>query len=93
MPWISVSVTGADRWPDPAEVARAAATALDLTATEVVVLQPGTTDGWGRGALVTVHGRTREPDREAALVTVLRRVVAEASGLTEDLVHVARTAP
>lgn len=94
MPWITISAPRSelDATSLPDHVATEAAAALGLTADDIIVLHHATASTWGHGAVVTVHGRPREPDREADLLDRLRRVVAADLNLAGEVVHVVRAA-
>lgn len=94
MPWITISASQADvdATALPDHVALEAAAALGLSVGDIIVLHHATA-AWGRGAVVTVYGRLREPDREADLLERLRRVVAADLSLNEDVVHLVRAVP
>jgi phenylpyruvate tautomerase PptA (4-oxalocrotonate tautomerase family) len=92
VPWITVTL--ARQQADPRaladELAREVAAAAGLLPDDVVVLVSVAEAAAGRGSVVTFTGRPRPADTEKAIVSAVRRVVAEISHDPPELVAVIR---
>lgn len=95
MPWITVT-TAAELSQDAAaslarDVAAAAADAAGLDPHDVIVLVQRALASWGDGVVVSVSGRRRAQDIEAAIEGEVRRVVVDVTGIDGELVSVVRS--
>jgi hypothetical protein len=94
MPWISVT-TGPSLTDEAAQelslnLATTAAAAVDLSPGDVIVLVTRGAAASSPGAVVTVAGRNRGDEPEAALAAAVRAEVGAALAIDPDLVGVAR---
>lgn len=92
MPWIQVSFGPSPQNPQNfvSHIAKIAAGALGLDASEVVVLFSDATVTDLGGAVVSIAGRNRGDLQEAALVQALRGEIAQVAGIPQELVAIIR---
>lgn len=92
MPWIQVSFGPSPQNPKDfvSHIAKIAADALGLNASEVVVLFSEATVSDPGGAVVSISGRNRGDLQEAALGQVLRDEIAQITGIPQELVAIVR---
>ncbi len=92
MPWIHATLSAATDDPQAlaAALAREVALVTGLRPGDVVALVSVATAASGSGAVIVLAGANRGDDVEASLVDAVRRTVAEATGVSPDLVAVLR---
>lgn len=92
MPWIQVWCGPSPQNPQNfvAHIAKIAAGALGLNASEVVVLFSDATVTDLGGAVVSIAGRNRGEFQEATLMQALRSEIAQVAGIPQELVAIIR---